>query len=646
MIMVFYKSMRLIFLFLFIQVFFGNTILCQFKKISYQEAKEIINQLDPAKNLDSILTLGTQVFYSGDIKGSKAIMLDALPIAEKTHDKQFLPTLYFQLSKISDQEKNAKEAIKYARMALARIHSEKDPTYDKVVFFLGRYYQRQDKLDSMAYFYNLFEEYNNKYSPYNNWKIYESKNEIYVTKGDYEKAYSNALKAYDITKSKNLLIDHGVILYRLMQIALKMNKGELYSNYLKEYIALSKKHNKKPSIHGMPLIFEGTLDQQLLTCKQIIDYCDSVEYPQLMANIFHKTAMLYQEKKDFKSALYYLNKIDTISLSSSAKMDYLKEKYNIQKSLRNMDDAIESLEKHQLLKDSLTNLEKLEQLQDIDAKYETKKKDEKIELMQQLDAAKTSALHQEKRENNLLIFILILIGILFFVTIFFYQKNHQKNILLTENNKVIEKSLMEKEILLKEIHHRVKNNLQVISSILTLQGNFSKDPLVNSALNDGKNRVASMALIHKNLYKEAHLTSINTQKYFDDLIEQIKDTYLVNDSKIKIQKEIDNLLIDVDTMIPLGLIANECITNSLKHAFHDYSNGLIKVTLKKAEHSTVNLSVEDNGSGVDATAFFQSKSFGNRIISTFAEKLNAKLNIEKVNPGTRITLSFRAKIFH
>jgi two-component sensor histidine kinase len=179
---------------------------------------------------------------------------------------------------------------------------------------------------------------------------------------------------------------------------------------------------------------------------------------------------------------------------------------------------------------------------------------------------------------------------------------------------------------MKEIHHRVKNNLQVVSSLLSLQSNYIKDEQALDAVNDSRNRVQSMALIHQNLYQENNLTGIDVQDYIGKLCDNLFTSYNIHPGKIKLIKEIEPLNLDVDIVVPVGLILNELITNSLKYGFsNDQPRNMIKVILKDAE-GTLQLAVYDNGKGLPQhISSEENVSFGFKMIDAFLKKLNGTI---------------------
>jgi len=233
---------------------------------------------------------------------------------------------------------------------------------------------------------------------------------------------------------------------------------------------------------------------------------------------------------------------------------------------------------------------------------------------------KANELAKEKKTRRIMLAgsaILLLAG-----GIIFYQYRRQK-----AKSRIIQKQSDNLQVLMKEIHHRVKNNLQVISSLLDLQSLTIADSQASEAVKEGKNRVQSMALIHQNLYSEDNIKGIKAKAYISNLLQSLCDSYNINNDKVKLNTEIDDLNLDVDTMIPLGLVMNELVSNSLKYAFKDGRNGELNIILRE-EPQHLLLRVSDNGTGYpEGVNAKDSKSFGMKMIRAFAQKLKAKLDI-------------------
>ncbi len=203
----------------------------------------------------------------------------------------------------------------------------------------------------------------------------------------------------------------------------------------------------------------------------------------------------------------------------------------------------------------------------------------------------------------------------------------------------IQASLHEKEILLKEIHHRVKNNLQVISSLLDLQSTYVESADVYSMFQDSRARVRSMALVHEQLYQSADLARIDFVDYVHDLVGYLGRVY-GNMVRVMIEVDIYSAALSVETAVPLGLIINEMVSNAYKHAFVDGRSGQIHIGLQKMKNNQFCLSVQDNGIGFPADIDFRrSPSLGLTIIMTLVDQLQGEIELD-IQDGTRFELTF------
>jgi two-component sensor histidine kinase len=290
------------------------------------------------------------------------------------------------------------------------------------------------------------------------------------------------------------------------------------------------------------------------------------------------------------------------------------------------------------ISDSLRSVENYKNLQDLELKY-TKAEQEKsianLNAENEIKDIKLSKAMQEKRFYILGIALLV-VSLLAFYRLFKIKTKHNQE--LDEKNKVIQNALSEKEVLLKEIHHRVKNNLQIISSLLNLQSRHLEDKGAKDALQEGKSRVQSMGLIHQNLYQENNLSSVNMKNYIPNLCESLLSTYQVDNDQVELILDIESLQLDVSTVIPIGLVLNELLTNALKYAFPNNAKGNIEIVFKHLEGQYI-LKVSDNGIGFNEHT---NEGFGTRLINTFSRKLDAKVKVENYN-GTSVEMSIPIK---
>ncbi len=201
----------------------------------------------------------------------------------------------------------------------------------------------------------------------------------------------------------------------------------------------------------------------------------------------------------------------------------------------------------------------------------------------------------------------------------------------------LRRSLQEKEILLKEVHHRVKNNMQVISSLLNLQSASLKNERTLSMFRESQNRVKSMALVHEILYQSQDIASVNFSLYVKQMSASLQKSFGARARDITVKVKVPNIVLDIDEAIPCGLIVNELISNSIKYAFPKRSDGLIAVELKRKKNSLV-LTVRDNGVGLPAKAE-RSQSLGLTLVRALSEQLKGELTVS-VDRGTIFTVEF------
>ncbi|TNF45362.1 transporter substrate-binding domain-containing protein [bacterium] len=209
------------------------------------------------------------------------------------------------------------------------------------------------------------------------------------------------------------------------------------------------------------------------------------------------------------------------------------------------------------------------------------------------------------------------------------------------NEKQLQVSLKEKDILLKEIHHRVKNNLQVISGLLNLQARHIIDRDSKETYKESQNRIITMALIHEELYQARDLGKVDLAAYIKNLASSLFLSYGIDEKKVKLVLETDNIDMIVDTAIPCGLIINELITNSLKHAFPENGEGEIRVAFRDLDSGDFELRVSDNGVGLPRNFDIEKTStLGLKLVMVLIEQLQGTLELENQN-GASFIITFR-----
>lgn len=248
-------------------------------------------------------------------------------------------------------------------------------------------------------------------------------------------------------------------------------------------------------------------------------------------------------------------------------------------------------------------------------------------------------------------YLLAFIGLVYlFIQLSSIKERRQRKISLELERKVRERTMLieqqrdEKEILLKEIHHRVKNNMQVINSLLSLQSNYTTDEKSLALFEEAKNRIRSMALIHEKMYQTGDLANIDFQDYIVSLTNDLIATYSINCDIFLDIKIVDHTKFDIDTIIPLGLLINEIISNTLKYGFIGKDKGIISVYLSKNENDKFVLKIGDNGIGMSRDRFEgDSESLGIELIKVFTEQLDGEIKLLDNKTGTTYELTFQKR---
>ncbi len=355
---------------------------------------------------------------------------------------------------------------------------------------------------------------------------------------------------------------------------------------------------------------------------------------------------IYNDLGDYKNAIYYLkqvvNKAKALNLKEEAEKHLAKsylgaKNYKLASIHFNnytvLNDSVESIYKSKELEKQLIEYELIKdslERQQLKLKEDIIKEENKNLLL-------NKQLNQSKLNYSIFIIILILIaGFLFYLSFKRRLKLEQIHKARLEiRNKVLKETLIskdEKEVLLKEIHHRVKNNLQIINSLIRLQSHYMTPKNYVNKLGDTENRIRSMALVHEKLYKSKELSKLDAKEYIQDLVNNLISSYETT-TLINIEYLIGDMHYSIDTLVPIGLIINEVVSNSIKYAFQGRDEGeiYIKFCSECKEGKTV-LHIKDNGIGADLDVDeLSSDSLGMELIQSLAEQLNGeiKLNIDE-----------------
>ncbi|MEQ8470451.1 MAG: histidine kinase dimerization/phosphoacceptor domain -containing protein [Marinoscillum sp.] len=468
----------------------------------------------------------------------------------------------------------------------------------------------QNNLGSLYFTYGRYEEaekYLNKALP-----TFESlQDTIWLTRtiinlagvdymnADFEASLSKLKRAAKMSSATNNLQSEGGTYCNIASVYESINKLDSAIIYIDKGINILKKLNDKRSI-VMSLDMKGRIYTSL--------------HNYAMAKIVYANRLALSKEIGYTQGVYLTYE----SLS------------RIEKLLGDNDAAYEALELAMTWKDSVLNEKNLSKINELEIKYESQRKDAEIRLLTQENQIKAS-------QRNIMIIFIVAVSVILVLTIILFVQKQKANKILTSKNEIISNSLAEREILLQEVHHRVKNNLQVVSSLLNIQGKFLKDKNAKKAIIEGRNRVQSIAMIHQRLYKNDDLSKIDLKGYLDELSKSLFESYKVDQDEITLQTNIESLDLDLETSIQIGLIVNELISNSLKHAFSKSSEGIIQLSLSQ-QANKYQLVVSDNGSGIDDEAQLLS-SYGFRIVKSLIRGLSAEMKLN-FDHGTSITINF------
>jgi two-component sensor histidine kinase len=309
----------------------------------------------------------------------------------------------------------------------------------------------------------------------------------------------------------------------------------------------------------------------------------------------------------------------------------------IYEELGDYKNAIKYLRKHNYARDSIVSVDQEAAVVELRTKYESEKKEATI-------SAQEKTLTQQKFILWLGIGFIALLGITLFLTFRNVNLKKRSNDKLEKTNALLQKKNAENELLLKEIHHRVKNNLQTISSLLNIQSESIDDVAAFDAIQESKNRVTSMSLIHQKLYLGENLASVEMRNYFETMGSAILEGFGSKAAHIDLEVDMQEIELDVDAAIPVGLITNELITNSVKYAFPENRRGKIKISLEQLDNHEFKLVIADDGTPTQG----QEKSkegtgFGSLLIQLLTAQLGGKLDIS-TKEGTAAIIQFPLQV--
>ncbi|WP_452226632.1 histidine kinase dimerization/phosphoacceptor domain -containing protein [Lacinutrix cladophorae] len=430
---------------------------------------------------------------------------------------------------------------------------------------------------------------------------------LFTKLGEFDKAEMHLMKQKELNKVFPTLREMGF--HHDFLGLLRQEQGRLEEAYSEHFKALKIRENLSSTYN----LCESKLNMGDILIKL-------KKYPQAISHL--KDVFKYDEHE----SLY----------QQQTAYQLLSEAY--EKS-GNYKEALIDFKSYKKISDSIYSNESIEIIAEKEALYKKQKQDVKIELLNK-EKEVSEAKFSRTRTISIGTFIVLL---LLTIAVFSLYKMYDK---IKTKNQIITKALKDRELLLHETHHRVKNNLQMISSLLNLQSKYVNDEKAFEVLQNGRNRVQSMAILHKNLYAGKDLTLVNIQEYFEELVNSILNSYKKAEKEIQVTIQAKEIDMEIESVVPIGLIVNELITNSLKHAFEGEIDAKPEIKIVMNEYAnTYELSVKDNGVGINEAITLEksTETFGQRLIKSFVQKLKATLKIDNKN-GTEVVLKIPKKL--
>ena len=595
------------------------------KELSY--AKADTQKLDIIKQL-------VDVAFGSDIQKALGYSRSGVALAEKTKDKIWLPKFYEMEGRMHANLLHLDSASLFFNKAMDGYKAVQDKrgqatTNFKIGWVFKKKGEIEKALEADLAALKLMEDLQDQKGMAG---AYERVAEDLIVQGRLKEAKNYAQKAITICETndlKNELV-YAITIAGSVAINEKNNEEayDLFNRALTEAIKqnfddlfLSDFYNNR----GNALKRLGKYSDALKDYKIAHTMAIKANYANAIAPTIANLGEVNLLLGNYKEALPFA--LETVRLQEKSRdKSNLTEAYfhvsTIYEKLKNYEKSLEYLKKSMNLADSIKSVESDSTMSGMLTKYESKKKENTI-------LAQGKEISQQRKIQWLgggllaLMFAFIVFGI------YAFKIRIRRSRLLAAKNS-------ENELLLKEIHHRVKNNLEVVSSLLALQSAQLDDPISREAMEESQNRVHSIGIVHQKLYQGNSRDAIDMKDYFLNLSESVLDSFGA-EKRITIELAMEKLDIDIDTAVPLGLIVNELLTNSIKYAFPPGQAGNVRIKLEKQQDGILHMEVSDDGIGKTGTT--QGTGFGAQLISLLTRQLSGKMR-EEIRNGTHVLFDF------
>jgi two-component system, sensor histidine kinase PdtaS len=633
--------------FFFAQEFNKEAFVKQFNTADFKEKVKLVSELgtDELAQVypmikDSLLRIKQRVYYKTSSNEAK-FLFDLIDARREINDRQYHKTIFLLENSLRFHTKDLNDSVKVFALL--------SPSYIKL-----RNYNKAFEIDEVME--------RNKHRLPKEVRYQPKKSYIYMQLGMLKESTRELRKEFnmktpeqrtDTSTLGNFYNDMGVHFNR----ANKLDSAMAYFNKAKVLVDAKMRTEENRTYFDF---FSGLIDGNIASAlakqkmyaaaipplKKDIYYSLKAKNYLSAANSYNLIAECYLNEKQFDLARRNIDSAKALmpeieELAPQLNNILVEAKYY--KNTGNLLKASESYDKYIEFKDSITRVDNESKLISQQVTFDLYQKENMlIEKQNIIQKNKLIEEHARSQKAYFTLGIVLLLFVVAFLTISVQMNKRRNNELYLKNKHiiqqktVIEEALKEKEFLMKEIHHRVKNNLQIVSSMLSLQSDKISNDSAKLVLQEGRQRINSMALIHQLLYNQNSMSFISISNYISTLAEQIEHTYRDPQAPVKVNIQCDEIKMDLDTAIPLGLIVNELITNAYKHAFKKEQDRVIELRLvKEAERSV--LTVKDNGAGFDYAS--QKQGLGMELISILVDQIGGKIEFQR-DGGSAAVITF------
>ena len=674
------------------------------EKVDFDAAREymrkatILNRKIKSEDADAfVILLESQIAReTRQVNVGKEMAETAVNRLRKGKNKFYLGTAYFCLSEYYSWSNESESPEKRRLVELAVQSFEQTTHFEQLAYCLKHladlYALKDEREKALVMLTRSLQIY--KSIGYTALQaVYVLYANIYYNEADYKQALNYGLMALKNAQSEGdssmslcqINNNIGITLFRLnenekaigyykdaLNIAKRYNDNdavlEVLGNIVQSYINLKKPDDALAFMKTIPKKFlkpgiDGSHIYAPLSYFTIYSELKNYSTAQLYSNqimqlvkvhrpsdkMLHKFYSLligfYLQSGQYSFANVYMGILDSLS-SKIGDPHRVKEdfylKFRVDTAQGHYHTATENLLKYQRLNDSLFNEISSKQIKQLQIEYETEKNKNEITVLNQKNQLQQSSLDRAQLVKNFTFAGIALLCIIMLLLYRQYRHKQHSNKLILHKNEQLQHLLTEKEWLVKEIHHRVKNNFHTVASLLEIQSSYLKNKEALSAIKESQHRIHSMSIIHQKLYQSETLSTIHMPDYIYELVEYLRESYSIRDN-IGFSLQIENIELNHASATTLGLILNEAITNAIKYAFAKTGNGKISISLSHISNSQILLSIADNGRGLPID--FDSKigaSMGMELLQGLTDDLGGSFSIE-TNDGTHIKVIFEYK---